>query len=227
MGQMTNLADVLRPLLTIMVATAFVVSMACDGTTRPPPASPAPTPIAVLVATSAPTSTPFPMLTAIPTLTPPPTLTPLPTLTPEVTPAAGAVPTANPAARIYTPLPPSGASYNDPASWTDNQVSDAVINALQESLAAITAQPEPQYDRAMASYSATCERDAQEFAVYVDNLRKFIGTAEAELNILSVNRLLPDQAFVSSELWLDGSPVLGLDRSLFQLEGGRWVSISC
>jgi hypothetical protein len=114
-----------------------------------------------------------------------------------------------------------------PATWSDEAATAAVVQELQAFLDAVTTQPTADYQRALAAYTAACRGNPEGFDRYVDDLRRFIGEVEPRLEIRTVERVLPDRVYIESELLLDGTPVLGLDRSFFQYEDGRWRNSTC
>ena len=228
----------MRIVSLILLVAAVLAALACDDNTLTPPATSKPATMLLLTPTPAPIATPAPLATPVPTVTlapteaPEPTPTPKPTATQTPTPTAAhtPLPTATPDQEdALTPSPTPIPTGRSAAGYTDEELSEISSAMINEFMDAIKSQPEPDLERAMATYSPDCQPNPAEFARQVAQLLAFLGEGEFSVEVLGVMRLpeFEEAAIVASIARLDGENLGGLTRSLMVYENGRWLDSDC
>ena len=153
-----------------------------------------------------------------------------PTATPTAapTPTPAALPTATPtAAPTHTPSPVSRVPSDDPADYTDEDILESAKALYLEFVDAIMTEPEPDLERAKATYSEVCQpKDDEAYARAVDAATELLGDPETKLDILAVLRLRDDAALTVSTMRIGGRAG-GVTRSLIVFENGRWLDSDC
>ncbi len=176
---------------------------------------------AFAVSTPAAISTPAPTDPAALVLTPLPTLMPVAVGGPEAT---AATDTRDSAAVIAM----RDVATRDPASWTKYEISADVIAQLQEFVIAASAQPAPDYQRALATFAHACRQDEDAFTKYVNELRALAPGSRMGLLTWEVDRVGDQQAVVEAQIVLGNlRPVKNLQRYTFSYENGRWLNANC
>ena len=139
-------------------------------------------------------------------------------------PTAGATPTV-----ADTPGPTVIIGARDPGDYTDEELAEIATNLGEEFLDAIKAEPGPDLERAMATYSEACQPDPDEFTAQVDQLLILLQLGELTNEIMAVIRLpeTSDAVIVSTWPRLSGENIAGITRSLMVYENGRWLDSDC
>ncbi len=140
-----------------------------------------------------------------------------------------------PAFAVSTPVTISTAvvatrdvATHDPDSWTEYEISTEVIAQLREFVIAASAQPAPDYQRALATFAHACRQDEDAFTKYVNELRALAPGSRMGLLTWDVDRVGDRQAVVKAQIVLGNlRPVKNRQRYTFSYEHGRWLNGNC
>ena len=145
-------------------------------------------------------------------------------VTPVPEPTLAAAPTV-----VATPSPTAIRGARDPADFTDEELAEIAVQLGAEFLDAVRAEPDPDLERAMATYSEACQPDPEEFAAQVDQLLLLLQLREFTNEIMAVKRLPETSEAVIVSTWprLNGENIAGITRSLMVYENGRWLDSDC
>ena len=181
---------------------------------------------AVLIACASDESTATPIPATVPSATPTSVPTAIPTNAPTSTPAFNpSLPLPNPTPTGASPLGVEG-DGREPADYSDDELLEIAQSLADEFFAAIQEEPEPNLERAKATYSSHCQpEDDEAFAAQADGL---LGLMESgfSVELVAVERESDNAALTLSFATIGGSLVRN-EPSLMIFEDGRWVDSDC
>ena len=130
-----------------------------------------------------------------------------------------------------TPTLPSPAHRDrkEAADYSEDEIAEIALALNCEFFEAINHQPEPDLERAMATYSSICQPDKEEFAAQVDALLEVFEGKEFSFEVVAATRLpgFDDAVVVLAFALLNRERLSGATRSLLVFEGGRWLDNDC
>ena len=93
---------------------------------------------------------------------------------------------------------------------------------------AASAQPAPDYQRALVTFAHACRQDVDAFTKYVNELRALAPGSRMGLLTWEVDRVGDQQAVVEAQIVLGNlRPVKNRQRYTFSYENGRWLNANC
>ena len=161
--------------------------------------------------------------------------TPSPEPTPDVavepspmnTPVAA--PTPSPTSiSVGLPVRPTATiESRNPADYSDEELVQLAQGLIDEFYAAVQAEPEPDLERAKATYSSHCQPDDDAaFEEQIEGLLGLLEGGDLSFEVITVERL-SDESFLTFGFANVGGQIARTEPSLMIFEDGQWVDSDC